>query len=210
MKSLKHFLLPGLIGLFFFNALSAQSTDRFIRIVGNASQEFKADQMAVYFTVTEIQPNEYRQIRYKPVEEVYGELVAELQKIGFGESSLEKDRSTAFAKYQKTRSESYQLAVNSQTELDRLAGIEVEGAIIKNVLYLFKNPGYEAEEEMALAAIKDARRKAERLATEVGKKLGKILNIDDKSSGCCREIKDSKGPVTTKTYKVNVTFELID
>ena len=40
--------------------------------------------------------------------------------------------------------------------------------------------------------------------------VGKILNIEDTSTGCCGEIKDSKESVTTVTYHVNVTFELKD
>jgi hypothetical protein len=41
-------------------------------------------------------------------------------------------------------------------------------------------------------------------------KLGKILNIEDTSSGCCQEIEDSKNNKVSKTYKVNITFELLD
>ena len=193
------------------NAVQAQSTERFIRIVGNAKKEYKANKATLVFTVSEVQPNEYRQIKYKPVETVFQELIASLSKMGYSAADLNKDNAAAFSGgFQSVRTERYRLVLKDLSKLSEVSALVVEGVKTGDFKYLFDEPGYSNEEEMALNAVKDAERKAKKLASEIGKKVGKILNIEDKSSGCCREIQESGKPEVSHTYKVNVTFELLD
>lgn len=207
----KTLFLFAILSLLSTNSVYAQSTDRFIRIIGNAKKEYKASKAALAFTVSEIQPNEYRQVKYKPIETVLQELTANLVKMGYNAADLTKDNAAAFSgSFQSVRTEKYRLVLKDLSKLQEVSGVVVEGVKIGELKYLFDEPGYAAEEEMALNAVKDAERKAKKLASEIGKKVGKILNIEDKSSGCCREIQENVRPEFTHTYKVNVTFELID
>ncbi|MBL7798639.1 MAG: SIMPL domain-containing protein [Saprospiraceae bacterium] len=208
MKNIK-ILLP-ILGFLCLNIVSvrAQSTDRFIRIVGNSKKEYSAVKAGIAVTVSEVQPNEYRQIKYKPIEVIHQELTTALGKMGYQPSDLIKD--IHWGSFQSVRAEKYRLQVSDLSKLQDLYNLSVEGVKFGELKYIFDAPGYEEEEKLALAAINDAERKAKRLAAEMHKKVGKILNIEDKSSGCCREIEDSTQPKAIKSYKINVTFELLD
>lgn len=94
--------------------------------------------------------------------------------------------------------------------IEALATIPVSGATITDTKYFFSNLPENTEELLAIEAIEDAKRKAKSLCAELGMKLGKILNIEDTSSGCCMDLEDSPTMNVQKTYKVNVTFELLD
>jgi uncharacterized protein YggE len=207
----KTFFFWAILSLLSAQFAYAQSTDRFIRIVGNAKKEYKASKAALTFTVSEVQPNEYRQIKYKPVEMVFQELSTALSKMGYRPADLTKDNAAAFSSgFQSVRTERYRLILKDLSTLSEVSAVGVEGVKVGDFKYIFDEPGYSAEEEMALNAVKDAERKAKKLALEIGKKVGKILNIEDKSSGCCREIQENGKPEIFHTYKVNVTFELLD
>ena len=184
MKNIKTHLCVVLCTVLFANLMSAQSTDRFIRIVGNASKSYKANKAALTLTVSEVQPNEYRQVKYKPIETIHQELVVSLGKLSFTPSDLSKDNLAAFSGgFQSVRTERYRLLLTDLSKLQEVSSLAVEGVKMGELKYLFDSPGFDAEEEMAMNAVKDAERKAKKLAAEIGKKVGKILNIDDKSSG---------------------------
>jgi hypothetical protein len=65
---MKNRLKIALILVMFANAVIAQSTEKFIRIIGNSAYEFKADTYRVYFSVSEILPNNYNKEEYKSLE----------------------------------------------------------------------------------------------------------------------------------------------
>lgn len=209
MKAFKKIMVFGFLTLL-ISSLNAQSTDRFVRIIGNAERTFKYENSVINVVITEVAPNDYRQTRYKTIEQVQAEYVAELAKIGVPASSLVVESNLELNQYQKVRSQKYKLTLPKDFPLGKLTDIFVEGVNVKDVKYTYANVGSNLEEELAAEALKDARRKAERLAKEVGKKLGKVLNIEDKSNGCCQEIKETASPTTKLVYKVNITFELID
>lgn len=188
----------------------AQNSDRFIKIVGNAKGVYTAEGLSLYLTVSEVQPNSYQQVKYKAIETVYQNLVANITKLGYKETDLKRDLKTAGGGYQNIKIERYVINVASSEEASKIMKSEMEGVVVTEVKYIFKTLGIESEEQLAVDAIKDAERKAKKIAKEIGKKLGKIINLEDKSSGCCREIEDSKDKVANKQYKVTVTFELID
>ena len=211
MSNFKKNALFFIISFLSFSTTFAQTGERFIKIVGNSKAEYVSDGLALYLTVAEIQPNEYRQVRYKPIETVFQTLVSNVVKLGYKEADLKRDlRTSAGAGYQAVKSERYVINVTDADQAAKLMKSDMEGVTLSEIKYVFKAPGVEAEESLAIEAIKDAERKAKRLVKEIGKKIGKILNLEDKSSGCCREIEDNKDRVVTKQYKLNVTFELID
>lgn len=194
---------------FLFVSLYSQSTDRFIRIIGNSEKVYESNITRVYFVLNEIAPNEYKKISYKSLDAVYADFLEMMTKIGFRENQI-KQTNTEINKYNKTRTKSYYVDFTSQKQLDGFSAIQNEGFRVKDVRYLYANIDPNTESDLSLQAIQDAKRKAQRICDELGMKLGKILNIEDKSSGCCGNIDESKKSETTMKYKITITFELID
>ena len=67
-----------ILTLIFSTSIYGQSTERFIRIIGNAKKEIKADKAKVYFTISESKATKYSKnkedITYEDAyKEVYGE-----------------------------------------------------------------------------------------------------------------------------------------
>ncbi len=195
--------------LLMVSTINAQSTERFIRIIGNSDHTYVANVTRVYFTVNEIAPNEYKKISYKPLETVYDEFVISLSELGISKRQIMPAKLEAY-RYNKTKTKNYFVDVKDQKTLEGLSGLQSDGFKVKSVQYLYANIDENIENELSLNAIKDAKRKAERLCTELDMKLGKILNIEDRSSGCCTSIDPSNKPETNKKYKITITFELLD
>jgi uncharacterized protein YggE len=191
------------------NQASSQSTDRFIRIVGNASHTFEADGRIFEISVSEVTGNEYRKVSPMPFEEVYSLFISHLDKIGIPENALVRtDKSTS--KAYSTSNRSYSLTLNDKAKIEALQQMLLNGVGVNAGLYTYPPADVMIESQLTTDAIDDAKRKADSISKEVGMRVGKILNIEDTSAGCCSQIKDSREPVTTVTYHVNVTFELKD
>ena len=201
-----------LILLSFFlivNQVSSQSTDRFIRVVGNSSHTFMADGLKAEISVSEVAGNDYKKTSPVPFEEVHSRFITELGNIGIPETALVRtDKNTPKANQAPFRN--YTLNVNDKTKIQAVQDISLDGVRVSSVLYTFHPADAEIERQLTINAIEDAKRKAESISKEIEMRVGKILNIEDTSTGCCGEIKDSKESVTTVTYHVNVTFELKD
>ncbi len=195
--------------LFIVSTMSAQSTERFIRIIGNSDHTYIANVNRVSFTVNEVAPNEYKKISYKRLETVYDEFVQRLAELGISERQIMPAKLEAY-RYNKTKTKNYFVDVKDRKTLDGLSGLQNDGFKIIGVQYLYTNIDENIENELSLKAIKDAKRKAEKLCTELDMKLGKILNIEDRSSGCCTVIDPSAKSETNKKYKITITFELLD
>jgi len=193
----------------FVSTIYSQSTENFIRIIGNANHTYESDITRVYFSVSEIAPNEYKKISYKPLEDSYSEFVMKLQEIGINENKIIQTNSE-LSKYNKTKTKYYFVDVEDNKQLNPLSGLQDDGFKVKEIKYLYKNIDPEIETRLSFSAIKDAKRKAQRICSEIDMTLGKILNIEDKSSGCCNFIKESRESETTKKYNITITFELLD
>ena len=100
--------LTFLFSLFLLSStfLTAQSTERFIRIIGNSKKDFAASGVVTSITIAEQQPNEYKQIKYRPFEMVYGEYITELSKLGIPESQLVRNQKN-ITKYTQTTLKEY-------------------------------------------------------------------------------------------------------
>ncbi|MEN0006902.1 MAG: SIMPL domain-containing protein [Bacteroidota bacterium] len=209
MKNIFTSLSCLLLNLSFFATSQAQSTERFIRIVGNASETFTAQKARISFTLTAVKANSYEKKEQRSVEMIYEEWLSQLEPLGLTDADLKRDFSS-FATLRNNEIKTYSLIVDRAENMEKVLAIGVEGLRSTSTIYLFDDPGVEKEEDLAIAAIEDAKRKGSALCARIGKKLGKILNIEDVSSGCCRAIESGKAERAEKKYKVNVTFELID
>jgi uncharacterized protein YggE len=208
MKINKSFLfLLFLVG--WISTLQGQSTERFIRVVGNSSTTFEANKAKLAFTITAIKQNSYEKKAKRSVEMIYEEWLAQLEPLGFKDADLKRDFSN-FSSMRNQDIDKYTLVIDLEKDFETIADIEIEGLRLTNTIFIFDQPGASIEDQLAIDAIEDATRKADALCKRLGKKRGKILNIEDVSSGCCRSIPEGKKEQVEKTYKVNVTFELID
>lgn len=198
-----------LFSFLFVASIFSQSNDRFIRIIGNANHTYESNVTRVYFTVNEIAPNEYKKIAYKPIDIAYSDFIKRMDEIGIEENDIVQTNSE-ISKYNKTKTRYYYVDINNQKKMDELSGLQGEGFKVKEVKYLYTDIDQELETNLSLSAIKDAKRKAQNICTEIDMDLGKILNIEDKSSGCCSAISESKKSETTKKYNITITFELLD
>jgi hypothetical protein len=189
------------------SALHGQSDDRFIRIVGNASKTFTAFRYKADFTVSELKENEQRKIKAASIHEVYARLIDSLAARGIPEESityLEGLPGNATG----VKQNKYSLALFDFNKIPALHQISLDGFRLQSGLYSFSPVTKEEQQELAKQAIADAQRKAEALAVTIGKTVGKILNIEDNSTGCCGDIKDDNEQTASVTYHINITFRL--
>lgn len=189
--------------------LNSQSTEKFIRIVGNSSMEKEAIGATLQLTVAEVLPNEYKQIKFKSIEDVKAEMIRKLAEINIPESSIKPAYKQFNNRYDKTVSESYELNISNLKLISDLRKIECEGAGFQDLKFTFADPGLAAEEILAIKAIEDAKAKAQYIASKSGFKVGKILNIEDFSSGSCLTIPAKQEPTHKLVYRLNITFELL-
>jgi uncharacterized protein YggE len=188
----------------------AQNEDRFIKILGNASQSFEATAMNINLTLTEVARDEYRQVRYKSIEDVTTEVNTELAKIGL---SLTKNAAEVFppqSHYNSTPQIGYNLDVDDIAQAKQVYALQVQGLKVNNYNFVFDSNLKINEDQLAFEALKDAKRKATALANEIGKKVGKVLNIEDRSSGTMRAPSNGRNNEHSVRYGITVTYELLD
>lgn len=185
--------------------VQAQSVDRFIRIVGSSKHEFISDGVKIEFQLSEIQENSRNQTSGMPFDSVYYNFVKELSKLGIKEEDIELNSvNLRYNNFSKV----YSIFSNNQKITDKISSLKIDGVVVSSILYTYSTIEPQIIENLILSAIDDAKRKAQKITQETNLKLGKILNIEDSSGGCCNEIKETKELKTTKMYNVNITFEL--
>lgn len=191
------------------NLTFAQSIERFIRIVGTSKHEFVSNGVKIDLNVSEIPENSRGGVKAMSYDSVHYKFIAALKKIGLNENNIETNNININRNYMSF-SKNYSLYANDQKTPEKLASLKLEGVQINSILYTYSKIENQDIENMLLNAIEDAKRKAVNITKETGLKLGKILNIEDTSGGCCGDIKETKETKITKTYNVNITFELKD
>jgi uncharacterized protein YggE len=198
-----------ILTLIFSTSIYGQSTERFIRIIGNAKKEIKAEKAKVYFTVSEVKATKYSTNKEDlSYENAYSSVVSKFAELGIQENDIKK----AFKKrnkYNKITSKNFFIE-SDFNNLEKITNIVVTGFRFTDTKYLFGKTDDYLETELSLKAIQDAKRKAKALCDEIKMKVGKILNIEVKQGDFSSRTKESKENSTIKTYKVTITFKLID
>lgn len=197
-----------ILTLIFSTTIYGQSTERFIRIIGNAKKEINANKAKVQFSISEQKANKNNEnskdISY---EEAYNSTISELSKIGIYESELQLI--IQGHSYSRSNSKNYYVLTDFD-KLEKISNIQVDGLRISNIKYLFDITDEDLETELSIKAINDAKRKAKAICDEINMKIGKILNIEVKESGYGTEkIENSKDEII-KSYRVAITFKLVD
>ncbi|WP_104735971.1 SIMPL domain-containing protein [Hanstruepera ponticola] len=186
----------------------AQSTERFIRIIGNAKKELSADKAKIQITISEQKANKYQEDKKDiSFEEVYNSVITELSNIGIEERDLELVIQNKG--YSRLTSKSYYVITDFET-LEMISNLQVEGFRVKQISYLFDISDENLETELSLLAINDAKRKAKAICDEIDMEVGKILNIEVKESSYGTDKIENKKEDIIKSYRVAITFKLVD
>lgn len=194
--------------LFVILNINAQSTERFIRIIGNAKKEVNATKAKVYLTISETKENKHLKIEEKSYSDVYSEFISKLTEIEINEKDLNK----SFKKlntHNRIESKKFFIETNFSS-LEKILSIKLNGIKISDIKYLYLLENEKIESELSFKAIQDAKRKAKAICDEINMKVGKILNIEVKPSDLSYTLKESKEDSVFTTYKVSITFKLID
>tara|TARA_R110001632_G_scaffold36869_5_gene93137 strand:+ start:8723 stop:9337 length:615 start_codon:yes stop_codon:yes gene_type:complete len=204
---MKKLILTSAFILFTILSINAQSTERFIRVVGNSQKEIKANKIKIVFKISETVENTYSKTEKKTYQESYSDFIKKLSVLGFKESELAL-KPRFGSRNPRTESKSYIIETNINS-LEKLLSIKQTGLYIQEIKYLFPLDN-NLETELSLLAIEDAKRKANTICNRVKMKLGKVLNIEVKLNDFSQSKNESKDSTIIKTYRVYITFKLID
>jgi uncharacterized protein YggE len=197
-----------ILTLLFSSNINAQSTERFIRIIGNSKKMISADKGKVYFSINEIKASKYdknsNEIKY---DTIYKQVISKLSEFNIAEGQLQK----ALNKRNKYNQESKNFYIETDlNNLEKISNISIKGFSITETVYIYQTKNENLETELSLEAIKDAKRKAKAICKSIDMKLGNILNIEVKEGDFPSSSIEKKDIKSLKTYKVTITFNLID
>ncbi len=191
--------------------LSAQAQEEnYIRMVGNSEISFKATGLKITMDLKEIKRDEYQKIREKSISEIKTELLANLARMGYKESDLEEVWPPA-NRYNREKKETYTLEVDSKEKAKEISKLEIGGFSCTQFKYIYDQSEKFDTYPLSMQAIDDAHRKAKALASKVGKKIGKVINITDKTSS--KKISPPRNSDTetfSYSYSLTITYELLD
>lgn len=194
--------------LFISSFVNAQSTERFIRIIGNAKKEINANKAKVQFFISEQRASKYNEnsknISY---EDAYNFAITELSKIGIKESELKLTIQNK--NYSREKSKNY-FVITDFDKLEKISNIQAGSFRVTDIKYLFDISDEDLETQLSLKAINDAKRKAKAICDEINMKVGKILNMEVKESVYGTNRIESKKEDFIISYKVAITFKLVD
>lgn len=203
------FSLSIVMSLFFLLNLKGQIKDHTISIVGQGSQDIEYIGLKIPFTVKEIVPNEYRKIKYKSIISNLDDFKKSLMENGFKNIEFIKKPLTS-DRYSSSAKENYEIILKNEEEAERVIDSNIEGITLGKIEYIYQDLPDDFNGKLIEAAIKDATRKANRVAKSIKKKIGKIISILDKSGFRRTKSLNKNKSKSTLNYSTNVTFELLD
>lgn len=201
--------------LFFFTlicteSIQAQEGENYIRIVGLAEKTINASGIDITLQLKEIKRDEYQKIREKNIDQIKAELIANLKTIGIPANQLEEVWPPTNS-YGNQKQETYTIKVKNKDKAREISKFEIKGFACTKFAYYYDNKETVDSSKLALTAIDDARRKAEALAIKAGKKIGKVIRIEDKNAK--RDFTPNSynnKDFSTFVYALTVTYELFD
>lgn len=183
--------------------------ENFIRIVGLAETEVKSKGLEMTLNMVEIPPNEYQKVMYKSLADVKKEFNEFLASQNIPKSNLHQDVISGM-RNNRQATENYTLEVKDEATALAVSKAGINGLSFTKAQHVYPDYDPELDEKMAIDAIEDARRKANNIATAIGRKLGKIINIEDKTgSDTSRNRNNSNASTKFIMHKLHVTFELL-
>ena len=195
-----------IILLLISNTIFAQSTKRFIRIIGNSKKEIVASKTKFYFTVSETRENKYQKTKAETFEKAYDNFLNKLNKISIYKKEIKRPENPKnYSNY--GNSKTFVLLLNRE-KASKFRDLNSNGFRITKIEHKYDDVSNDDVEALSINAINDAKRKAKKICQNVGMRVGKILNIEDKNGKLgVRNINDK---TKVYEYKVAVTFKLLD
>ena len=114
-----------------------QSSERFIRIVGNAKKTVQSTGIRVKIDLTELERNEYQKIREKSIEETKQDLAEPLQSMGYDLSDLKEVFPPPRRTYNNTKIEKYTIDVKSEDEAKEIFKFDIKGFKPTGITYIY-------------------------------------------------------------------------
>ncbi len=185
---------------------SAQSTERYIRVIGQSDYTYKANSATLTVTVSEQQANEYRNVPYLSVDENVFALKRGIAQLGIDTGKVELALPET-SRNLRTASQQYTVPVSDLGRLNGVYALAENGIQVSDIAYDYDAASIDPT-ALSIAAIDDARRKATALAEATNLKLGPVLNIEDRPLNLPKLKRGETEQVLTHT--VTVTFGLND
>lgn len=186
--------------------LSAQSTERYIRVIGNAAESVVPASASIPVKIGKSMMRTKDTVIFRTFEENRQLLLEGLIPLGISEESLvevmpDKNRNSS------TRERRYQLTLDPDVPLEKVVNLTQEDISFGSASFDYYS-NTELSQRLAIAAIQDAKRKAKVIAEASGLKAGKILNIEDKPLTIPPLRGQDAMDRRRVEHKVAVTFEL--
>ncbi len=192
------------------NTSFCQSDDNKIRVNGHAQQKFEFVGLILDLTITQVERNEYQKTHQQSINEVKKQFQEILKPMGYDTSQL-KEKFPPYNYYQQNKSESYRLLVNSKEDVQHLYAQNLPGVKYNQIKYTFDQNEVHDELSLTKQAMEEAYERATFVAENLGKKVGKVIDINYSSNRSSSKLpKESSDPIFSFNQSIYITYALLD
>lgn len=213
-------------------SLHAQDKGRYVEVTGNSEIEIVPDKIHFIIEIREYfveefdgksKPEEYR--TKVPLEQIETQLRKALSRIGIGQEAIRTQEVGDFRRKQGQDfliSKTFDITLTDFNQMDKIVkSIDTKGVNLMRIGELENNDILSYHKKGKVEALKAAQRKATYLVEALGKKLGDVINIEEKGSGDVYPVVQSNVmssnagsfeayPTIKKSYSMLVRFEIVD
>lgn len=186
----------------FLNAQQEHS----ISVIGEANKTNEIDNYIVNVEFREVIGDNYRNVKGKTVPQLEKEFAAILSKVNIDFSRFEEDTMYRVTSYAYTTSSFYFYRTTSLDEVKQIISQKLEGVTNTKVDIIAKEMTNEQIGKLSKEAVDDARNTANQIAVNIGRKIGKIVQIENPNNKY--KYYNTVAIKEPKKYYVKVTFSL--
>jgi len=203
MKSIKMTIL---VLILCQSLVQAQETNS-ITVMGEADKSTEIERYIANVEFREVIGDSYRNIKGKTVNEIAKEFAAALSKVNIDFSRFEEDEIYRLTSYAYNTSRFYFYKTASKNEVELILSQSMEGVINTKVDIISKELTSEQIGKLNKEAIDDARNTATQIANNIGRTVGKIIQIETPQSNKYKYYSTTEIKEPSKYY-VKVVFAL--
>ncbi|WP_405208993.1 SIMPL domain-containing protein [Aquimarina sp. LLG6339-5] len=150
-----------------------------ISVIGEANKTNEIDTYIVNVEFREVIGDNYRNTKGKTVSELEKEFAAALSKVNINFSRFEEDIMYRISSYAYTTSSFYFYKTASLDEVKKIINQKIEGVTNTKVDIIAKEMTNEQIGKLTKEAVDDARKTADQIVTNIGKKIGDVIQIEN-------------------------------
>lgn len=186
----------------------AQETSETITVTGETNTQTGIERYLITVSLKQIVPDGYQQLEPKSLDEVKQTYRDKLKSVGVDFNKFQKNVVyRLYASYSDvTDIEYYNYNATSEEEAMKIITQKVSGLTIVQVEAKAKEQTNTQWADLTLKAIEDAKVKAQKTASSLGKTLGKIKKIENSSTNT--QYVNITNPREVQKHYVTVTFAL--